>query len=124
MSSEEIEEIKAELEAEWPNLAQTHYRITSKHTNEYNCLAWVVYEQDPPYQKMNTIGQMVSQESKHYRLSLWHIKPVDMRFAAMETLRQDLRKLPYTLRSEVYRVMPLDNYQVVCGLVSLVDTRI
>jgi hypothetical protein len=46
MSSDEIEEIKAELEAEWPNLAQTHYRITSKHTNEYNCLAWVVYEQD------------------------------------------------------------------------------
>jgi len=35
-------DINAELEAEWPNLTSTNYEITSKHTGEYNCLAWAV----------------------------------------------------------------------------------
>jgi hypothetical protein len=51
MSFDEIKEIQTELEAEWPNLAQTHYRITSKHTAEYNCLAWVVYETELAHSK-------------------------------------------------------------------------
>ena len=38
--------IDAELEAEWPNLANTKYEITSKHTSEYNCLAWAANEND------------------------------------------------------------------------------
>jgi hypothetical protein len=36
----------AELEAEWPNLANTKYEITSKYTGEYNCLAWAANEND------------------------------------------------------------------------------
>jgi hypothetical protein len=35
-------DINAELERDWPGLAQTSYRITSKHTGEYNCLAWAI----------------------------------------------------------------------------------
>jgi hypothetical protein len=35
-------DINAELEQDWPGLAQTSYRITSKHTGDYNCLAWAI----------------------------------------------------------------------------------
>ncbi|WP_448573578.1 DUF7689 domain-containing protein [Trichothermofontia sp.] len=36
----------AELEQDWPNLAQTNYRITSPYTSNYNCLAWAGQEND------------------------------------------------------------------------------
>ncbi|MCX5962072.1 MAG: hypothetical protein NT070_02705 [Cyanobacteria bacterium] len=39
-------DINAELEQDWPNLALTHYRITSSHTGDYNCLAWATCEDD------------------------------------------------------------------------------
>jgi hypothetical protein len=39
-------DINAELEQDWPGLAQTAYRITSNHTGEYNCLAWAIAETD------------------------------------------------------------------------------
>jgi hypothetical protein len=39
-------DINAEIEKDWPNLAQTHYRVTSRHTGKYNCLAWAIYEDD------------------------------------------------------------------------------
>jgi hypothetical protein len=39
-------DINVELEADWPNLAQTHYRITSPHTGDYNCLAWATGEDE------------------------------------------------------------------------------
>lgn len=46
MSGVEEMDINAELEAEWPNLANTHYKVTSPYTTEYNCLAYAVYEDD------------------------------------------------------------------------------
>jgi hypothetical protein len=36
----------AELESDWPNLSITKYKITSRYTTDYNCLAWAVYEDD------------------------------------------------------------------------------
>jgi hypothetical protein len=39
-------DINAELERDWPGLAQTQYRVTSKHTGDYNCLAWAIEETD------------------------------------------------------------------------------
>jgi hypothetical protein len=39
-------DINAELEQDWPGLAQTQYRITSPHTGDYNCLAWAIEEND------------------------------------------------------------------------------
>jgi hypothetical protein len=39
-------DINAELEQDWPGLAQTQYRVTSKHTGDYNCLAWAIEETD------------------------------------------------------------------------------
>jgi hypothetical protein len=39
-------DISAELEQDWPNLAQTQYRVTSPYTGDYNCLAWAVEETD------------------------------------------------------------------------------
>lgn len=44
-------DINAELEQDWPSLTQTPYRITSKHTGNYNCLAWAIEETDRIYQK-------------------------------------------------------------------------
>jgi hypothetical protein len=39
-------DINVELERDWPGLAQTQYRVTSKHTGDYNCLAWAIEETD------------------------------------------------------------------------------
>ena len=39
-------DINAELKQDWPNLEQTRYRITSSHTDRYNCLAWAIGEDD------------------------------------------------------------------------------
>ena len=39
-------DINAELEQDWPSLARTSYRITSKHTGNYTCLAWAIEETD------------------------------------------------------------------------------
>jgi hypothetical protein len=39
-------DINAELEQDWPGLAQAQYRVTSKHTGDYNCLAWAIEETD------------------------------------------------------------------------------
>ena len=39
-------DINAELEQDWPNLARTHYRVTSPFTGDYNCLAWAIEEND------------------------------------------------------------------------------
>lgn len=36
----------AELERDWPNLADTQYYITSPHTPDYNCFAWATEESD------------------------------------------------------------------------------
>jgi hypothetical protein len=39
-------DINAELEQDWPGLAQAQYRVTSKHMGDYNCLAWAIEETD------------------------------------------------------------------------------
>jgi hypothetical protein len=39
-------DIQSELEQDWPNLAKTSYKITSRHTSDYNCIAWAASEDD------------------------------------------------------------------------------
>jgi len=45
-SPHKLGEINAELIQGWPNLGKTQFKVTSKHTKEYNCFAYAAGEND------------------------------------------------------------------------------